>query len=1522
MKSTIKYVSAMTLSMWAMWGNALEIKGSSITQGATQISNKPNMVFIFTDDIKSSVVVLKDSNNKNISLRKYQQNNTVSVVPRKGLKDTQDYTLSMNVKGDNDVLTKTLNFTIGKGDRNSPVINSSSSVKIDENQNEVMTISASDENKIVYALVNSRDAPSFNLEPNSGKLNLIDNADYEKKRTFVIKVSATDIKGNSTSSNITVRIIDLDEVAPVIKSPSSVSVNENQTSVMKIIATDKSALTYSLSGSDASSFNLDSNGVLNFKTEPDFEIKNSYSITITAIDEAKNSASKNIAILIKDLDDTAPVFTSPSSVSVNEKQKNVMNIKASDQSRVKYSLSGSDASSFNLNAGNGRLKFKTAPTYAIKNSYSIIVTATDRYKNSASQTINILINKTGEKENKDTTAPVFTSSSIISVDENQASVLTVKATDENKVAYSLSGSDASSFNLNSISGELSFKVEPDYETKSSYFIIITARDSEANSSSQNLIVNINDVEEKEEEEENNPPIANAGTDKTIAVDETITIIGSGSDTDGSISKYEWRKGNTLLTNSASFDYTPDVVGTDILTLTVTDNDGITHTDSMKVIVTKEITEICTPDTSLTGGFFTDSVKDTASIDVLAKYDESVTPDDTKPSKNYTQKEYRDLLGELTPIHGNLHNLAFKHYVVDFKKYKWPEAAHLILRYIQANGRNSIFVGYDGVSGEGMHYHFVWLAGLEALVAVLDGYKDPDGWNPPAGVKKITEALTHDTIMPPSDRWDSMITSPVMLTLPDGTDSGSHDSALLYFDPTDPTLTSSWPAGDLHYGYGIEKIANSYLLGAYGQLGLGDGKLDDQKLQVQSLLHFSPRDRWNGHAHNDTLMMGLFGQGRNLLSFPGHQQQTQNPENKNMVIIDSTKQNKYKSDLAGRVELFTPLPGIQISRVDASHISHKNSIQRYRRTLIQNTIDIEKAYLLDIFEAIGGETHDYMMRGSGVLEQGLPTTNLTTKNGSSPILDSKAAKFKNTKKASYDVAQSFWIDFNFKDKPELGTRSHFPAQGESGEIYLNGMEEQWTYAVNSNRDTSKYYKSLGSLIPQYTIHRSGAAPLESTFVTVHEVLDGSGNSFIKSVSKEPLDDSSIAVKVELINGRVDTYLVSFNGKKNMSYDELNADAIIAASSSFNGKSDLWMVGGNSVNNPLRILTSLTSEVTGTVSAVNRKENGASSNSFDTDMILPLDYELANQTILLENFVNGELIYTNSYTIKNIEEKCGKTRIHLNFDPGVEIGDDKVRELHHPRREASNAKLKFVFSATTVPYIANVSPGKDPMQRINPQVAHAIDTDENVQVSTVPINETVTYTLDSQYTQTSTNGAIYVDNSENVTMHVKNSDGFVNSRVINEKYYKPQDAINADEGAIGLLAKKYKGELYNLGNLDTYKISETTQVVKGLSFTQVPLTGNNGGTIVEGYIKIPTTGLYRFFTRMDVGVQLKIDDKVLVKDPGMRRVAQWVGEIYLEKGLHKIHVDNYIKEEEHFSVMWEGPEIPYGEIPENVLFQDIN
>ncbi len=89
---------------------------------------------------------------------------------------------------------------------------------------------------------------------------------------------------------------------------------------------------------------------------------------------------------------------------------------------------------------------------------------------------------------------------------------------------------------------------------------------------------------------NQPPTAYAGEDIVIQLPtNTIVLAGSGSDPDGSIEKYQWKKisgpGATLKDDGKpTLTVQQMIAGTYIFRLTVTDNDGAQHDDQVKVTV--------------------------------------------------------------------------------------------------------------------------------------------------------------------------------------------------------------------------------------------------------------------------------------------------------------------------------------------------------------------------------------------------------------------------------------------------------------------------------------------------------------------------------------------------------------------------------------------------------------------------------------------------------------------------------------------------------------------------------------------------------------------------------------------------------------------------------------------------------------------------------------------------------------------------------------------------------------------------
>ena len=106
--------------------------------------------------------------------------------------------------------------------------------------------------------------------------------------------------GGGGSANQTTPTGTEHNIVPVISGlPSSIAVDENQTAVLTVTATDLNghSIGYAVSGTDAASFEISTTGVLTFKTAPLYLTKNSFSINIEATDSLL-TASEPLTVTI------------------------------------------------------------------------------------------------------------------------------------------------------------------------------------------------------------------------------------------------------------------------------------------------------------------------------------------------------------------------------------------------------------------------------------------------------------------------------------------------------------------------------------------------------------------------------------------------------------------------------------------------------------------------------------------------------------------------------------------------------------------------------------------------------------------------------------------------------------------------------------------------------------------------------------------------------------------------------------------------------------------------------------------------------------------------------------------------------------------------------------------------------------------------------------------------------------------------------------------------------------------------
>ncbi|CAA6802528.1 MAG: Chitinase, partial [uncultured Sulfurovum sp.] len=84
---------------------------------------------------------------------------------------------------------------------------------------------------------------------------------------------------------------------------------------------------------------------------------------------------------------------------------------------------------------------------------------------------------------------------------------------------------------------------------------------------------------------NQAPIANAGIDQTVDAGTAVSFSGSGSDSDGTIASYRWTASDgTELSTLQNFSKSDLSVGTHTITLTVTDDGGLSGRDDIIITI--------------------------------------------------------------------------------------------------------------------------------------------------------------------------------------------------------------------------------------------------------------------------------------------------------------------------------------------------------------------------------------------------------------------------------------------------------------------------------------------------------------------------------------------------------------------------------------------------------------------------------------------------------------------------------------------------------------------------------------------------------------------------------------------------------------------------------------------------------------------------------------------------------------------------------------------------------------------------
>jgi hypothetical protein len=414
--------------------------------------------------------------------------------------------------GDKSVFIITI--TITNIDDTAPVLSGSNSLSVPENTSSAATIATYTADEAVTSWgLEGDDATSFAIS--SGALTFVSSPDYETKTSYSITVTATDTLANKGTRSVSITITDVDEVAPIISGSTTPSIVEGAptSTVIATYTADEAVTSWGLEGDDATSFAI-SSGALTFVSSPDYETdaKTSYSITITATDSNSNKGTLAVTVSITDVDEVAPIIECDGvdcggmvtkDVPENATGSVVYSFGADEE--VTWSIenctaetcASGDKNFFSIDSSGdltmNSVEFDPSPGAGEgnDNSYTVVVVATDTSGNVSTLEFNVNVTEV------DDVAPMIMGAATISVDENQDASTVLETYSANEgVTWAVEGADSASFSINS-SGELRLVAAADYETTSSYSIVITATDAASNSTSYAVGIEIVDVTESD-----------------------------------------------------------------------------------------------------------------------------------------------------------------------------------------------------------------------------------------------------------------------------------------------------------------------------------------------------------------------------------------------------------------------------------------------------------------------------------------------------------------------------------------------------------------------------------------------------------------------------------------------------------------------------------------------------------------------------------------------------------------------------------------------------------------------------------------------------------------------------------------------------------------------------------------------------------------------------------------------------------------------------------------------------------------
>ena len=281
-------------------------------------------------------------------------------------------------------------------------------------------------------------------------------------------------------SSVTVRVVAPEPEpqvnrAPVFSAGNSTtrSIDENSASganvgaVVRATDADRDTLTYTLTGTDAGSFTINSGTgqiMVRAGTTLDYETKASYMVTVTATDPAGDSDSIAVTITVTDVVELGMVSSDATAEYAENGMGAVATYAADGPVTAGWSVSGADMDDFDI-SNEGVLSFRRSPNFEnptdadMDNTYMVTVKAE---AGGEMEMVEVTVMVTNVDEIGTLSGPETVSNYMENSEDLVGTYMVSGGSMSEMANLTLEGDDAGDFSISS-ADVLSFRISPDFE---------------------------------------------------------------------------------------------------------------------------------------------------------------------------------------------------------------------------------------------------------------------------------------------------------------------------------------------------------------------------------------------------------------------------------------------------------------------------------------------------------------------------------------------------------------------------------------------------------------------------------------------------------------------------------------------------------------------------------------------------------------------------------------------------------------------------------------------------------------------------------------------------------------------------------------------------------------------------------------------------------------------------------------------------------------------------------------------------